>query len=112
MRMLLSTLQSRCSALRRGTSLLAAALISALAANAATASESPAAPLMSVPQQIRDLYYGDALFYFFQEKYFDSLVRIDAALTLGRIEHHQTEAQLVRGALYLSLGEHVEAGKI
>ena len=110
--MIFSTLQSRCSSLRRGTSLLVAAFISVLAANASVASESPAAPLMSVPEQIRDLYYGDALFYFFQEKYFDSLVRIDAALTLGRIEHHQTEAQLVRGALYLSLGEHVEAGKI
>jgi hypothetical protein len=69
-------------------------------------------PLMSVPQPVRDLYYGDALFYFYQDDYFQSLVHLDAATTLGRVPHHQTEAELLKGALYLSLGQHAEAGRI
>ncbi len=105
------TLQCRCTSLRRSINLLVALAIGLFGATI-QAADKPKAPLMSVPEPVRDLYYGDALFYFYQEKYFDSLVRLDAAINLGRIEHHQTEAQLVRGALYLSLGEHVEAGRI
>jgi len=77
-------------------------------AHAATAGK----PLMSVPELVRDLYYGDALFYFFQDDYFQSLVHLDAATSLGRVSHHETEAELLKGALYLSLGQHVEAGRI
>ena len=105
------TLKYRCVSLRGSITLMAAMAVTLLA-NPAQAANKPKAPLMSVPEPVRDLYYGDALFYFYQEKYFDSLVRIDAAINLGRIEHHQVEAELVRGALYLSLGEHVEAGRI
>lgn len=72
----------------------------------------PAKPLMSVPQPVRDLYYGDALFYFYQDDFFQSLVRLDAATQLGRVPHHQTESELLKGALYLSLGQHIQAGKI
>lgn len=108
--MRLSTLQFRCVLARSLTLIMASGL--ALLSFSSQASDKSKGPLMSVPEPVRDLYYGDALFYFFQEKYFDSLVRMDAALTLGRIEHHKVEAELVRGALYLSLGEHVEAGKI
>src|SRR6267154_5181864 len=77
-------------------------------AHAATAGK----PLMSVPEPVRDLYYGDALFYFFQDDYFQSLVHLDAATSLGRVSHHAIEAELLKGALYLSLGQHVEAGRI
>ncbi len=70
------------------------------------------APLMSVPQPVRDLYYGDALFYFYQDDYFQSLVHLDTATSLGRVPNHATEAQLIKGALYLSLGQHTEAGRI
>ena len=69
-------------------------------------------PLMSVPMPVRDLYYGDALFYFFQDDYFQSLIHLDAAISLGRVANHQTEAELLKGALYLSLGQHVEAGRV
>ena len=64
------------------------------------------------PQDVKDLPYGDVLFYFFQDDYFDSITRLLAARQLGRIPHTQGEAELVLGGLYLSLGEHVEAGKI
>ena len=56
--------------------------------------------------------YGDVLFYFFQDDYFDSITRLLAARQLDRIPHSQGEAELLLGGLYLSLGEHVEAGKI
>jgi hypothetical protein len=64
------------------------------------------------PQDVKDLAYGDVLFYFFQDDYFDSITRLLAARQLDRIPHTQGEAELVLGGLYLSLGEHVEAGKI
>ena len=64
------------------------------------------------PQDVRDLHYGDVLFYFFQDDYFDSITRLLAARQLDRIPHTQGEAELLLGGLYLSLGEHVEAGRI
>ncbi len=64
------------------------------------------------PQDVKDLHYGDVLFYFFQDDYFDSITRLLAARQLERIPHTQGEAELLLGGLYLSLGEHVEAGRI
>lgn len=76
------------------------------------AADEQSKPLMSSPQVVRDLYYGDALFYFYQGDYFQSLIRLDAARTLGRLPNHEAESQLLMGALYLSLGQHLEAGRI
>src|ERR1700704_3686031 len=64
------------------------------------------------PHAVQDLAYGDVLFYFFQDDYFDSITRLLAARQLDRIPHTQGEAELLLGGLYLSLGEHVEAGRI
>jgi tetratricopeptide (TPR) repeat protein len=64
------------------------------------------------PQDVKDLAYGDVLFYFYQDDYFDSITRLLAARELDRIPHTRGEAELLLGGLYLSLGEHVEAGKI
>jgi tetratricopeptide (TPR) repeat protein len=64
------------------------------------------------PHPVEDLAYGDVLFYFFEDDYFDSITRLLAARQLGRIPHTQEEAELLLGGLYLSLGEHVEAGRI
>ncbi len=64
------------------------------------------------PHQVQDLAYGDVLFYFFQDDYFDSITRLLAARQLGRVAHTPEEAELLLGGLYLSLGEHVEAGRI
>ena len=87
-------------------------VIVVLAGGAPALAARQAAPLMSVPQPVRDLYYGDALFYFYQEDYFRSMVHLDAATSLGRVPNHRTEAELIKGALYLSLGQHTEAGRI
>ncbi len=64
------------------------------------------------PQDVKDLHYGDVLFYFYQDDYFDSITRLLAAQQLERLPNTRGEAQLLLGGLYLSLGEHVEAGKI
>src|SRR5471030_279530 len=64
------------------------------------------------PHPVLDLHYGDVLFYFYQDDYFDSITRLLAARELDRIPHTQGEAELLLGGLYLSLGEHVEAGRI
>jgi hypothetical protein len=64
------------------------------------------------PQDVKDLHYGDVLYYFYQDDYFSSITRLLAARQLERIPHTQGEAELLLGGLYLSLGEHVEAGRI
>src|SRR5580692_92675 len=64
------------------------------------------------PHDVRDLKYGDVLFYFYQDDYFDSITRLLAAQQLERLPHTEGEAELLLGGLYLSLGEHVEAGRI
>ena len=64
------------------------------------------------PHPVQDLAYGDVLFYFYQDDYFDSITRLLAARQLGRVAHTPEEAELLLGGLYLSLGEHVEAGRI
>ena len=60
---------------------MAVAVMATLAAGVAVAAKPPQ-PLMSVPQPVRDLYYGDALFYFYQDDFFQSLVHLDAATSL------------------------------
>jgi len=64
------------------------------------------------PHDVKDLHYGDVLFYFFQDDFFDSITRLLAAQQLDRLPNTQGEAELLLGGLYLSLGEHVEAGTI
>ena len=91
--------------------LLSALLLAGLSAGAATKYQKPD-PNGLAPHVVEDLAYGDVLFYFFQDDYFNSITRLLAAEQEGRITHHRDEARLLLGGLYLSLGEHVEAGKI
>src|SRR5690606_38123586 len=44
--------------------------------------------------------------------YLQALTRLSAARQSERITQHATEAELLRGGLYLSLGLHEEAGRI
>jgi tetratricopeptide (TPR) repeat protein len=64
------------------------------------------------PHPVEDLAYGDVLFYFYEDDYFESITRLLAARQLDRVPHTREEAELLLGGLYLSLGEHVEAGRI
>ena len=62
--------------------------------------------------RIRDLHYGDALFYFYQDEEFEALTRLLAYEHWQLMPHHLDEAQLLEGGLYLSLGMHNEAGEL
>ena len=83
-----------------------------LAGGAGAAHAQDAARDLPPPGKVRDLDYGDVLFHFFQDDYFDALVRLEVSRDLNRIEHHSAEAELLSGGLYLSLGLHAEASRI
>ena len=79
---------------------------------AASVRAAPARDDLPPPGKVRDLDYGDVLFHFFQDDYFGALVRLEAASDLGRMPHHDAEAELLSGGLYLSLGLYAEATRI
>lgn len=98
---------------RLGACALALALVVAPGAAAVAAVPKKAAtPGALPPVKVRDLYYGDVLFYFYQDDYFTALTHLTAAQQNGRLSHHEGDAQLLLGGLYLSLGQHREAGQI
>jgi hypothetical protein len=92
--------------------LILSGLLLALPLTAAQAKNVAPDPNGLPPQDVKDLHYGDVLFYFYQDDYFASITRLLAARQLNRLPHTQGEAELLLGGLYLSLGEHVEAGRI
>src|SRR5690606_22882254 len=47
-----------------------------------------------------------------QDDYFGALIRLRAAQEQRRVGHHAEEAELLLGGLYLSYGQHLEAGAI
>ncbi len=61
--------------------------------------------------RVRDLHYGDVLFYFYQDEDFEAITRLTAYEHWNLVPHHEDEAQLLLGGLYLSLGMHNEAGE-
>jgi tetratricopeptide (TPR) repeat protein len=61
---------------------------------------------------VQDLAYGEVLFEFFQEDYFNALTRLLAAQERKEIPHHAAESELMLGGLYLSYGQHRLAGEI
>ncbi len=101
---------ARCGARLRACVLLLAVAL-APGAGVAAAKKSPT-PGALPPVKIRDLYYGDVLFYFYQDDYFQAITRLTAAQEQERLPHHADDAQLLLGGLYLSLGQHREAGEI
>ncbi len=63
------------------------------------------------PTVVRDLHFGDALFYYYQGQDFEAITRLQAYRQWGRMPHHDAEVDLLLGGLYLSLGLHNEAGE-
>ncbi len=61
---------------------------------------------------VKDPHYGEVLFFFYQEDYFPAIVRLLAAQKKARVEQHVDDAELLRGGLYLSYGNHLEAAAI
>lgn len=84
----------------------------ALASAPSTAANLKQDPNSLTSRPVEDLHYGDVLFYYFQNDYFAAITRLLAAQQLQRLHHSEGEAELLLGGLYLSLGEHNEAGRI
>ena len=67
---------------------------------------------VAAPGAIRDLYYGEALFQFYQDNHFDALTHLLAARATGRVSNHEAESELLLGGLYLHYGQHIRAEEI
>ncbi len=63
-------------------------------------------------QPIRDPHYGDTLFHFYQDHYFTSITTLMTSQHFNRVAQHADEAELLRGGMLLSYGQHKEAGEI
>jgi len=64
------------------------------------------------PGPVRDLYYGETLFQFYQDRHFEALTHLLAARDVGRVDNHEAESELLLGGLYLHYGQHVRAEEI
>jgi len=64
------------------------------------------------PLIIKDPHYGDALFYFYQARYFTAVTDLMVSQHFERMPHHTDDAEILRGGLFLSYGLHKEAGEI
>jgi hypothetical protein len=72
----------------------------------------PAAEVETLPvTRVQDLHYGDVLFTTFVGDDFEALTRLEAYNHWQLMPHHQGEAELLAGGLYLQLGMHNEAGQ-
>jgi tetratricopeptide repeat protein len=91
--------------------LLAVAAVAAVVVAAGPADARRHDPEKLPETRIRDLHYGDVLFYFFQDDDFEAITRLTAYQHWNYIPHHEAEGQLLLGGLYLSLGMHNEAGE-
>jgi lipopolysaccharide biosynthesis regulator YciM len=61
--------------------------------------------------RVQDLHYGDVLFQNFIGEDFEALTRLEAYTHWELMPHHEGEADLLAGGLYLQLGIHNEAGR-
>jgi hypothetical protein len=61
---------------------------------------------------VADPHYGEVLFHFYQQDDFTALTHLLAARQSGQVPHHAVESELLLGGLYLSYGQHEQAGKI
>ena len=61
------------------------------------------------PTKSADLYYGEALYEFHQNEFFDALTRLQVAKSKGGIEGHGDYPLLLEGGLMLSFGMVAEA---
>jgi hypothetical protein len=62
--------------------------------------------------EVKDPYYGDTLYQYFQEQYFSALTHLMASQHFGRVSQHVEEAEVLRGGILLSYGLHRQAGEL
>ena len=64
----------------------------------------PAAAAKGKPSEVQDLAYGEVLFDFFQENYFEALSRVQRAQVDNELDYHKDEARLLEGGMSLAYG--------
>lgn len=72
----------------------------------------PVVAAETLPSSVKDLQYGEVLYHYFQQDYFNSIVRLQIAQQQQRLPNHATEAELMLGGLDLSYGLRDEANRI
>jgi hypothetical protein len=88
------------------------------ASAAALAVAAPSLHAQSVPEtglppvRVQSLHYGDALFHFYQDDWFDAIVRTEAYAAQGALGPHAGDAELLLGGMYLSFGQHERASDV
>lgn len=71
-----------------------------------------AATALAEARTVRDLHYGEVLYYFYQQKYFTAITHLGGAEHFQRFAHHGEDAELLRGGMYLSYGMHEDAARL
>lgn len=94
---------------RLAIAMLAGAILGVGLPIAAQAAKKPPTKLPGT--HVQDLHYGDVLFQTFIGEDFEALTRLEAYSQWQLMPHHQGEADLLAGGLYLQLGMHNEAGR-
>ena len=83
-------------------------------------SASPASAGTSTPEELKDLYFGEALYYAFQGEWFDAIARLDTELMqhygvdepeLDTLHYHINQAEFDVGDFELSYRMHQRAGR-
>ena len=72
----------------------------------------PVAAEVDEDQIVRDLRYGEALYYFYQEKYFTALTHLMRSRKYNPIRHHGDMPEILLGGLYQSYGLRDESRQI
>lgn len=98
--------------MRRPPSRLTDWLTSLLLIGGIAVGGAPRAAEEPAPALVRDLYYGEVLFHFYRQDDFTALTHLLAARDTGRVPHHEAEAELLLGGLYLGYGQHARAEAI
>ncbi len=84
-----------------------------LAGGGAQAAAEKAKPgVLREGRTVKDLHYGDVLFHFYQDDFFNAIVGFTAARQMGRAEPHAADGELLLGGMLLSYGQHKQAAQI
>src|SRR5690606_41741129 len=76
----------------RSASSLAFACVLTAMSTSSFAKEAPTdRPLIGTPQVVKDLHWGDVLFYFYQGEYLSALTRLSAGQDFDRLTNHSVE---------------------
>jgi hypothetical protein len=79
-----------------------------------------APPALAAPEELKDLYFGEALFYAFQGEWFDAIARLDTEVMLHRgldeperdtLHYHINQAEFDVGDFELAYRMHQRAGR-